>query len=54
MSALELRNSVTGNIQHHAAHWVCGSKWDPSVFTWTKSSCLCLEEVGMAISKMML
>ena len=33
------------NIQHRAARWVCGSRWDPSVFSWTKSSDQCLEQL---------
>ena len=33
------------NIQRRAACWVCGSRWDPSVFSWTKSSDQCLEQL---------
>jgi len=34
------------NIQHCAARWVYDSRWNPSVFAWTKSSDKCLEELG--------
>ena len=33
------------NTQRRAARWVCGSRWDPSVFLWTKSSDQCLEQL---------
>ena len=33
-------------IQHCAACWVYGSRWDPSISTWTKPSDQCLEELG--------
>jgi len=29
----------------HAAHWVCGSRWDPSVFSWTKLSDQCFHQL---------
>ena len=29
---------LVDNIQCCAAHWVCGSRWDPSIFSWKKSS----------------
>ena len=37
---------VLETIQRHAARWVCGSRWDPSVFSWTKSSDQCLNLLG--------
>ena len=33
------------NIQRCAACRVCGSRWDPSMFSWTKSSDQCLEQL---------
>jgi len=35
-------------IQRRAARWVCSSRWDPFVPTWTKSSdqLQCLDELG--------
>jgi len=33
-------------IQRCAARWVCGSRWDPSVFCWSKSSDQCLHQLG--------
>ena len=35
------------NIQRCAAHWVGSSRWNPSVFSWTKSlDQLCLYLLG--------
>ena len=36
---------VLENIQHRAARWVCGSRWDPSAYSWTKSSNQCLHQL---------
>ena len=33
------------SIQRHAALWVCGSRWNPTNRTWTKSSDFCLQEL---------
>ena len=33
------------NIQRRAARWVCGSRWDPSMLSWTMSSDDCLRQL---------
>ena len=30
-------------VQHHAAKWACGSQWNPSSRSWSKSSDICLD-----------
>ena len=40
------------SIQRHAARWVCGSRWDPSVFSWSKSSDQCLNQLGWPLLKL--
>ena len=37
---------ILETIQCRAARWVCGSRWDPSVFSWTKSYDQCLNLLG--------
>lgn len=32
-------------VQKQAAHWSCGSKWNPVTLSWSKSSEVCLEEL---------
>ena len=32
-------------VQHQAAHWAAGSRWDPSSYCWSKSSDGCLTEL---------
>ena len=33
------------SIQRRATCWVCGSRWNPTNQTWTKSSDFCLQEL---------
>ena len=33
------------HVQHRAAHWASGSRWNPSSYCWTKSSDDCLVEL---------
>jgi len=33
-------------VQCRAARWVCSSRWDPFVSTWSKLSDQCLDELG--------
>ena len=40
------------SIQHRAARWVCGSRWNPSVFSWSKSSDQCLNQLGWPLLKL--
>ena len=32
-------------IQRRAAHWVCGSRWNPHSHNWSKSSTSCLQDL---------
>ena len=40
------------NIYLRAIHWVCGSRWDPSEFSWTKSSDQCLHQLRLPSLKL--
>ena len=35
----------TKAIQRRAAHWVCGSRWNPHSHNWSKSSTSCLQDL---------
>jgi len=37
--------STLENVQHHAARWACGSRWDPTTKRWNKSSNYCVDEL---------
>ena len=38
-------NDLLESVQNKAARWI-KSFWDPSAFIWTKSSSVCVEELG--------
>ena len=32
-------------VQRQAAHWSCGSRWNPIALSWSQSSEVCLKEL---------
>ena len=36
---------VLEKVQRRAAHWACGSRWDPNILTLSESPDLCLRDL---------